>query len=143
MPHQHDQPVQALVESLADALDADDFDAVHRLLDPDCVYEVGGDRHVGRHEVIASYRSGSQLGRELFDEIRFSHEPVVAIAGGRFRVRYLDHLRAGEEMFVHVSEQDVTATPDGGITRIVDRTDPAERARLDAFMARHGITRPH
>jgi hypothetical protein len=64
--------VQAVVAEFADALDADDFDVVQRRLATDCVYLIGGQRHVGPEAVVASYRDGSHLARRLFEEVVFT-----------------------------------------------------------------------
>ena len=135
------EQVRAVVASLAAALDGDDFDAVHALFDRDCVYEIGDERHVGPEAIVASYRAGSALGRELFNDVEFDHEILGDVGDKVWRVRYVDRLRAGDETFVHISEQDVTVDPERGIVRIVDVPILGKHERLDAFMERHGITR--
>jgi hypothetical protein len=135
-------PGVALVETLADALDADDFVTVRDLLAADCTYLIEGERHEGPDAVVSSYRAGSQLARRLFDDVEFRHTSFAGPTANELRVRYEDRLRAGDEVLVHVTEQDVTVDPSRGVTRIVDRPVPGEHARLEAFMARHGIVRP-
>jgi hypothetical protein len=132
----------ALVEALADALDADDFVTVRDLLATDCTYLIGDERYEGPDAVVSSYRAGSELARRLFDDIEFRHTSFAGPTVNEFRVRYEDRMRAGDEVLVHVTEQDVTVDPPRGVTRIVDRPVPGEHARLEAFMTRHGIVRP-
>ena len=141
MVHTGDDPGFALVEALAAALDADDFATVHDLLAEDCTYEIDGERHEGPDAVVASYRAGSARCRRLFDGVEFGHELLDGAAEHTRRVRYTDRLRAGDEVFLHLTDQDITVDPRAGITRILDRPVPGERARLDDFMARHGISR--
>jgi hypothetical protein len=132
--------VRTVVAELADALDADDFDGVQRRLANDCVYRIGGQRHVGPEAVVASYRDGSQLARRLFDKVIFTHEIVSEPSADSVLVDYRDELIAGGEWFSHRSRQRITV--EGGlVSRITDIPIPGEKEALAAFMQRHQIER--
>lgn len=127
--------------ALATALDADGFDALPPMLDDDVVYRIGGDEHRGPAAVVASYRSGSALARRLFDLVEFSHRIVGTVADRTVRIDFADILHAGGEQLEHHSVQDVVVGDDGRVLSITDRPVEGERARVGAFMERHGLTR--
>jgi hypothetical protein len=142
MPHAERRPeVRAAVEELANALDADDFDAVRARLAPDCVYTIGDQRHVGPDAITASYRDGSELARRLFDEVIFGHDIVAVGRAGEVEVLFSDDLRAGDEWFRHRSRQRIVVGVAGLVSHIDDIPIPGEHDALAAFMGRHGIER--
>ena len=54
-----------IASRFATALDGDDFAGLLPMLDDDVVYRIGNETHRGPSEVIASYRSGSELACRL------------------------------------------------------------------------------
>jgi hypothetical protein len=126
--------------ALAVALDADDFVAVGSLLDADVIYRVGDDEHRGPAAVVESYRSGSELARRLFDFVEFSHTIVGLVAERTARIDFADLLHVGVESLEHHSVQDVIVGVDGQVVLITDQPLDGERARVAAFMDRHGLT---
>lgn len=136
------KPLGDVVESLATALDEDDYESARAVLAPEIVYEIGDETLVGREAVVASYRSASEMAHELFDGVGYGHEIVAAVDEATFRIRYLDLLTAGGESHSHYAEQEITVDPELGVVRIVHIPLPGEREKVDAFMARHNISRP-
>ena len=130
-----------IAAAFATALDSDDFDALLPMLDDDVVYRIGTEDHHGPRAVVASYRSGSQLARSLFDRVEFSHRIVGTVAERTVRIDFSDVLHVSDDRLEHHSIQDVVIGGDGRITSIADRPVPGERERVDAFMARHSLTR--
>lgn len=140
-PDDATDPVE-VVETLATALDEDDYDTARSVLDPEVVYEIGGNTLIGPDAVVDSYRKSSELAHQLFDEVAYDHEILGTDEGAAFRVRYRDLLTAGGETHAHFAEQEVTLGRHWVVVKIVDRPMPAEREKLEEFMARHGISRP-
>lgn len=130
-----------IASRFATALDGDDFAGLLPMLDDDVVYRIGNETHRGPSEVIASYRSGSELARRLFDRVEFSHRIIGTIAERTVRIDFSDILHVGDEQLEHHSIQDVVVGDDDRIESITDRPVAGERERVDAFMARHGLTR--
>ena len=130
-----------MVKSLAQALDADDYEAARAVLAPDVSYEIGDEKLVGPDAVLASYRSASEMAQRLFPSVEYRHQVIGTVERTKYRVRYFDVLTAGEETHEHVAEQMVTVDPQLGVVRIVDTPVPGEREKLDEFMERHHITR--
>lgn len=136
-----DPDVLAAVEALADALDADDFGSVESHLHPQVTYRIGGTEHCGPRDVVASYRAGSALARRLFDRVEFAHTIVGLVGERTVRVDFVDVLGAGGDALEHHSVQDVTVDADGSVVEIVDHPVEGEAARLEEFLARHGLHR--
>jgi len=131
-----------MVERLAEALDADDFDRVEACLHPDVDYRIGGATHHGSAAVVASYRTGSELAQRLFDQVDYGHTIVESAPGPTVRVDFSDLLRVSGALFEHHSVQDITVHSNGTIIAIVDQPVAGQRELLDAFMDRHGLRRP-
>lgn len=131
-----------VVETLATALDHDDYETARSLLDPEVTYEVGGESIVGPEAVVQSYRRASEMAHALFDEVEYDHEIVNSSDESTFLIRYRDSLMVEDEIHVHLAEQEVTLGRDMLVTQIVDQVVPGERKKVDEFMARHGIRRP-
>lgn len=130
-----------VVGAFAAALDADDFESVTEMVDEEVVYRIGDVVHRGPAAVVASYRDGSALARRIFERVEYSHEVVGVVGVGTVRVDFADTLHAGGETLDHHSIQDVEVGRDGRIVSITDLPVERERDRVDAFMARHGLSR--
>jgi limonene-1,2-epoxide hydrolase len=130
-----------VVAAFARALDADDFDALLPMLADDVVYRIGDSEHHGPTAVVRSYRSGSELARQLFDVVAFSHEIVGPIADRTVRIDFVDMLRVGDDQLIHHSIQDIQVDVVGRIVTIDDVPIDGERERVDAFLTRHDLTR--
>jgi hypothetical protein len=131
-----------VVGQLARALDADDFDTLRSLLHPDVIYRIGAEAHRGQDAVIDSYSAGSALARELFDRVVFDHTVLGLVGDRTVRVDFSDRLEAAGAVFDHHSVQDVEVDDEGSVVAIVDKPIAGQRERLDAFMEKHGLTRP-
>jgi hypothetical protein len=130
-----------IVESLARALDEDDFTTAASTMAERVEYLIGGQTIRGPDAVVASYRAASETARRLFDGVTYGHEVIPTDDPSSFRVSYSDELSAGSETLRHLAEQHVTVAPGEGVVRIVDVDVPGERERLDEFMQRHRISR--
>ena len=130
-----------LVESLAEALDLDDYVTVSSLLSADVEYVIGDQRHSGVEAVISSYEKGSEMAHRIFDEVLYRHAVFSTEDLDTFRVEFTDELTVGEETLTHRVEQHMTVSPDQGVVRIVDVVMAGERERVDTFLRRHGLTR--
>jgi hypothetical protein len=130
-----------MVETLAQALDRDDYQMAASVLADRVEYTVGDEAIVGPDAVVASYRAASEMAHRLFDEVGYHHEVLVTDDPITFRVGYTDVLTVAGETLVHSAEQVVTATPDDGVIRIVNVDLPGERERVDEFLTRHGLSR--
>lgn len=129
------------VETLANALDNDDYETGLATLSPDVVYDIGDERLTGAAAILASYRSASESAHRMFDEVGYDSTVFDTDEPGTFRISYLDILTANGETHTHHAEQILTASDEMGITHILNVEVPGERAKVDEFMARHGITR--
>lgn len=127
--------------TFAAALDADDFDALLPMLADDIVYRIGDDEHRGPAAVIESYRSGSELARQLFDVVEFSHAIIGPVADRAVRIDFVDTLHVGGDHLEHHSVQDIRIDVAGRIAEIDDVPIDGERERVDAFLARHDLRR--
>jgi hypothetical protein len=129
------------VETLAQALDADDYEAAAATMADDVVYTIGDRVLYGPAEVVASYRDASAMARRLFDEVAYDHEVFPTDDPNTFRVSYSDILTVGGETLAHMAEQHVTVSPGAGVTTIVNVDVPGEREKVDEFLTRHGLSR--
>lgn len=129
------------VETLARALDADNYEMAASVLSDQVEYSIGGDVMNGPAAVLASYRDASEMAHRLFDSVAYGHvvnatdDPLV------FRVSYSDELTVGEETLKHMAEQHVTVAADEGVVKIVNVDLPGEREKVDEFMTRHRLSR--
>ncbi len=124
----------------ARALDRDAFEEARALLDPDCLYRIGGKVLTGPDAILASYREAAEWGHRALDAVEY--ESVIVESGpGHAVIEFIDHLQAGGERYTHRSEQRVTVNASGRIAHIEHRDLAGERAALDAFFARAGVKR--
>lgn len=129
------------VESLAGALDADDYETAAGVMADRVVYAVGGQTLTGPEDIVASYREASEMAHRLFDEVGYDHEVIATDDPNVFRVSYSDILTVGGETLTHRAEQQVTVAPSEGVVEIVNVELPGEREKVDEFLARHGLSR--
>ncbi len=129
------------VEALAQALDADDYEAAAATMADDVVYTIGDRVLNGPEEIVASYREASAMARRLFDEVAYDHEVFPTDEPNTFRVSYSDILTVGGETLAHMAEQHVTVLPGAGVTNIVNVDVSGEREKIDEFLTRHGLSR--
>lgn len=129
------------VESLADALDADDFETAAARMTDDVVYTIGDRVYEGPDAIVASYRESSEMARRIFDEVGYDHVVHPTDDPNTFRVSYSDILTVGDDVLTHQAEQHLTVLPGSGVVRIVNVEVPGEREKLDEFLAAHGLTR--
>lgn len=129
------------VETLARALDADDFEGAAGTMSDQVVYTIGDRVLRGPEEIVASYREASEMARRLFDEVGYDHEVHPTEDPDTFRISYSDIFTVDGDTLAHEAEQHVTVAPGVGVVRIVDVEVPGERERVDEFLARHGLSR--
>ena len=129
-----------LAGQLAEALDADDYVSAAATMAPEVVYRIGEETLIGPAEVVDSYRAASEMAHRLFDEVRYTHD-VVPIDSTNFRILYGDILSVNGETLEHRAEQIVTVEDGRGVIAIQDAPVPGEKERVDAFLARHGLSR--
>ena len=129
------------VETLAQALDGDDYETAAAVMADDVVYIIGDRVLHGREEIVASYREASAMARRLFDEVGYDHVVYPTEDPNTFRVGYSDILTVGGETLAHMAEQHVTVAPGAGVVEIVNVDLPGEREKVDEFLTRHGLTR--
>ena len=129
------------VETLAQALDGDDYETAAAVMADEVVYTIGDRVLHGREETVASYREASAMARRLFDEVDYDHVVYPTADANTFRVGYSDILTVGGETLAHMAEQHVTVAPRAGVAKIVNVDVPGEREKVDEFLTRHGLSR--
>jgi len=130
-----------LVEQLAEALDRDDWPSVASAMAERVHYSIGEEELIGPEDVVASYRTASEMAHRLFDRVEYGHQLVPTDDPNTFRVGYSDTLTVSGETLTHQAEQHVTVAPGEGVVRIVNVEVPGERAKIDEFLERHGLSR--
>jgi hypothetical protein len=130
-----------LVETLADALDGDDYVSAASVLSDQVEYHVGDRLLRGPKEVLASYRQASEMAHRMFERVEYGHRVIPTTDPTTFRVSYTDSLTVGGETLVHHAEQHVTVASGKAIVRLVNVELPGEREKVDAFLERHGLSR--
>lgn len=128
------------VETLARALDADDYEMAASVLSDQVEYSIGGDVINGPMAVLASYREASEMAHRLFDSVAYGHVVNATDDPLSFRVGYSDELTVGGETLKHLAEQHVTVAPGDGVVRIFNVDLPGEREKVDEFMTRHRLS---
>ena len=129
------------VETLARALDADDYEMAASVLSDQVEYSIGEDVIHGPAAILASYREASEMAHRLFDSVSYGHVVNATDDPLFFRVSYSDELTVAGETLKHMAEQHVTVAADEGVVEIVNVDLPGEREKVDEFMARHGLSR--
>lgn len=128
-----------IVEKLARALDADDYETARSTFASNVRYKVRGDILLGAHAIVDSYRSSSQHAHRIFDNVRYDHE-IANEYEGTFTIDYTDILTIADETHVHHARQFVTVD-DGLVCEIVNVELDGEAESVDRFLARHGRSR--
>ena len=130
-----------IAQQFAKALDMGDYEAVAALLTPDCRYDFRGTMPQGRTTIMAMYRDNDDWAKRTFDEIEYGSE--VALGADRHPViTFSDYTRHDGIKHTHTCRQSLNLDAEGGICGIRHIDMDGERAGLDAFLARCGITRP-
>jgi hypothetical protein len=129
------------VETLATALDNDDYQTARSTLADRVEYEIGDEVLRGPDRVVASYRASSEMAHRLFENVVYAHQVTVTDDPHLFQVSYSDELSVGDETLRHMAEQHVTVAPGEGVVRIINVDLPGEREKVEKFMARHGLSR--
>lgn len=129
------------VETLARALDDDDYETAASALAEGVEYTIGDRVLSGRDVVVASYREASEMAHRMFDGVGYGHEVIHTDDPNSFRVEYWDELTIAGETLTHRAEQHVAVDPETGVTHITNVDLPGERERVDAFLERHGRSR--
>lgn len=133
--------VRDVIERLARALDADDFEAAGALLADGCVYEAGDGAKHGPEAVRSAYAAASAWARRAFDDVRYE-SAVENVIGPTGTVCFTDYvLKAGGRWHRHRCRQEFTVDGNGRIARIVHREIEGEREALDAYLRECGISR--
>ncbi len=123
---------QKVVERLAAALDAEDYEAVGRLLSAKCVYHSPEGLLIGPAAIIASYRGHGASGRDRFEEIEYTSQvdgksPTEAI------VTFFDRVKRNGRWHEFRCRQHVSTDAAGCVTEIRHEEIPGERERLREF----------
>lgn len=129
------------VDTLAQALDSDDYETAAEVMAEEVIYTVGDRVLYGPEKIVASYREASEMARRLFDEVGYDHVVYPTEDPNTFRVSYSDILTVGGETLAHMAEQHVSVAPGAGVVNIVNVDVPGEHEKVDEFLARHGISR--
>jgi hypothetical protein len=135
------EDVHRVAQSLATALDRDDFIEAARFLATDCIYETGTETKIGSAAILASYAGSSTWGRQRFDELRYQSEVGVP-SGDTVAVTYVDDIAVGGRRHTYRCRQHLTVNAEGRIGRIVHEELAGEREALDRFFAECGVVRP-
>ncbi len=130
----------SIARRFASALDRCDFAEAIGCLAPGCRYDIGHGELIGPDAIIASYRESAEWGSRVLDETIYESE-VIANADGSFTVLYIDRITHHGETIEYRSRQHLWFDDAGRIVHILHEELPGEREALDAFFARHGITR--
>jgi hypothetical protein len=132
--------VLEVVQSIAHALDSDDFVRVTALLSEDCAYENGRGTLHGPEAIVASYAEATAWGRRHSLDVRFEHT-VESAEGDTVSVRFIDHLAYAGRRHVHECRQTFTVGEAGRVTRIVHHDLPGRREALASFFDACGLQR--
>lgn len=121
---------------LARALDNEDYEAALRCLAPDCQYELRGQLIIGAAEIIDSYRSNSDQGKQRFDSIKYE-STTTATGPSSARIDYMDILTLDGDTHIHRCSQEVWLNPDALISRILHMDPEGEMEALQHFLELH------
>ena len=141
MPAPAPELVLHVANSLARALDRNDFMTAAGWIAPDCLYEVRGETVVGATAILASYADSANWAMRKFDEVRYESE-VGAPDQATVAVLYTDYLqKAGGRWHRHRCRQHLTVGDAGRVVRIVHEDLAGEPESLEAYFKECGIVR--
>ena len=129
------------VETLAQALDSDDYATAESVMSADVEYVIGDKTLIGPQAIVASYKTASEMAHLIFDAVAYDHDIVSSDDPTFFSIDYSDILTIDDETLTHMAVQHVRAKPRRGVVHITNVDVPGERERVDAFLERHGRSR--
>lgn len=129
------------IETLAAALDSDDYETAKSAFAESVSYVIGEETLLGPDRIVASYREASEMAHRIFDDVGYDHQVHGTDDPEQFIVAYQDILTIGNETLTHQARQHVRAQTDKGVVHIVNVEVPGESERVDEFLARHGRSR--
>ena len=128
---------QKVAERLAAALDAEDYEAVGRLLSAECVYHSPESPLVGPAAIIASYRGHGASGRDRFEKIEYASQ-VGEKSPTEATITFFDRVKQNGRWHEFRCRQHVSIDADGNVTEIRHEEIPSERERLREFESGFG-----
>lgn len=134
------QTAFAVLESFAQALDHDQFEAAKRYLSHDCVYRTPSRTFNGPAEIIESFKESSSWAHSNIERVTFVH--IVEDCGDcSRRIRFFDLLEHNGMRFRHVCLMHSRLNDQGLITELKLEDLPGEKEKVNEFFARVGIVR--
>ena len=132
--------VLAIAKRWAHLLDHDAFADLPAMMHARCTYVLPNETIIGPDGIVASYRAASEWAHATFDTIEWYSELAIE-PDGRVRITFIDITRHKGVDHTYRCQQIITIGDDGLICHIEHIDLPEERAALDAFFDRVGVTR--
>lgn len=110
------------------------------LLAPSCRYKYQNNVIQGVDKIIQTYISNYESAQKQLDEIQFFSEVVGENDGQKFKLKYLDRIRKGDDWFEHRCEQ-IIQIEGAKVIEIEHRDLPGESERLKQWFTKMGIKR--
>jgi len=129
------------VTAFARAYELDDFDALARRLAVECVWAAGHVTRTGARAIVETLRREAERRRRWFDELRreVRVEPLGATRAALFVTEYM--MKVPALWHRRHLQLEVEADAQGAITRVVERSAPAEAEAYERFLAACGVAR--
>jgi len=135
------QRVVTLAETLARALDAEDYGAVGPCISEQCVYETATASVQGVEPIVASYAASGAWAKRTFEDVRYESR-IEVLDQRAAAVEFIDYLlSAGHGWHRYRCRQEFTFGDDDRVIRIVHRELPGEREALTEYLKKCGIER--
>jgi hypothetical protein len=123
---------QKVAERLAAALNAEDYEAVGRLLSVECVYHSPEGPLIGPAAIIASYRGHGASGRDRFEKIEYATQVDGQSPTGAI-ITFFDRVKRNGRWHEFRCRQHVSIDAGGHVMEIRHEEIAGERERLREF----------
>ncbi len=114
-------------------LDEDDFPAVKRLLEEDCLYEINGETIKGKDKIVDLYQANMLEGRQKFDELKWGRSKIIKLNEYEFEVHFSDFLKHKGIEHNYNCKQILKLGDSNLIHKIIHVELPGQKEALKAF----------
>ena len=126
-------------KAFARCLDEDRFEDLQRVLEQDCIYDLGDETLVGPKAIAKSYESNMVAARQKLDDVVWGKIKVLMLEAHHAELNVTDHIQHEGQKHVHYCRQLFWINEQHLVERIQHVDLPGEPEKLKAFYDRVGL----
>lgn len=134
-----DDTKKIIAEKFGQFLDQDDYAEFKRLLEPNCVYEIGDKIYNNSIAIAGLYEKNMKEGKLKFDELVWEESEIKPVSESEYDVYFSDYLKHKGVEHHYKCKQRVTVNDSHLVEKIIHIELPGERKKLLKFYKQVGL----